>query len=93
MYDFFFIFLLIFGILQIILFFKIWGMTNNIKELLLIYKAKENRELGLPRKAILKGIKKEVKAKSVKSGKILCTVNQGAFEHDETYDFNEIIFQ
>ena len=24
---------LVFGILQIILFFKIWGMTNNVKKL------------------------------------------------------------
>ena len=26
--------LLIFGILQIILFFKVWGMTNNVKDIL-----------------------------------------------------------
>lgn len=25
--------IIVFGVLQIILFFKIWGMTNNIKEL------------------------------------------------------------
>lgn len=25
--------IIVFGILQIILFFKIWGMTNNIKEI------------------------------------------------------------
>ena len=62
MYEFLSIILFIFGILQIILFFKVWGMTNNMKELLLIYKAKENRELGLPRKAILKSKNLEITA-------------------------------
>lgn len=33
MTDFLTIILLIFGVLQIILFFKVWGMTNNIREI------------------------------------------------------------
>lgn len=33
MIDFLTIVLLIFGVLQIILFFKIWGMTNDIREI------------------------------------------------------------
>ena len=33
MIDFLTIVLLIFGVLQIILFFKMWGMTNDIKEM------------------------------------------------------------
>ena len=33
MIDFLTIILLIFGVLQIILFFKVWGMTNDIKEM------------------------------------------------------------
>ncbi len=33
MVDFLTIILLIFGVLQIILFFKVWRMTNNIKEI------------------------------------------------------------
>ena len=33
MIDFLTIILLIFGLLQIILFFKEWGMTNDIKEI------------------------------------------------------------
>lgn len=33
MIDFLTIVLLIFGVLQIILFFKIWGMTNDIREM------------------------------------------------------------
>jgi hypothetical protein len=31
--DFLTIILLIFGVLQIILFFKVWGMTNDIKDI------------------------------------------------------------
>lgn len=33
MIDFLTIVLLVFGVLQIILFFKIWGMTNDIREM------------------------------------------------------------
>lgn len=33
MYEFLSIILLIFGVLQIILFFKMWGMTNDIKKI------------------------------------------------------------
>lgn len=33
MIDFPTIVLLIFGVMQIILFFKVWGMTNDIKEI------------------------------------------------------------
>lgn len=33
MIDFLTIVLLIFGVMQIILFFKVWGMTNDIKEI------------------------------------------------------------
>lgn len=33
MIDFLTIILLIFGVLQIILFFKVWGMTNNVKKI------------------------------------------------------------
>ena len=37
MVDFLTIILLIFGVLQIILFFKVWGMTNDIKEIRIKY--------------------------------------------------------
>lgn len=41
MIDFLTIVLLIFGVLQIILFFKVWGMTNNIKR---IWKKIDNKD-------------------------------------------------
>lgn len=33
MYDFLSVILIVFGILQIILFFKVWGMTNSVKRI------------------------------------------------------------
>ena len=33
MYEFLSIILIVFGILQIILFFKVWGMTNDVKKI------------------------------------------------------------
>lgn len=55
---FFSVILIIFGVLQIILFFKIWGMTNDVKEL-------KNEFMSIPskwalNKAILKGDKHKV---------------------------------
>lgn len=50
--------MIVFGILQIILFFKVWGMTNDIKEL-------KNELISIPdkwtlNKAILKGDKRKI---------------------------------
>lgn len=67
-----YIVMLIFGILQIILFFKIWGMTNDVKELKNLYSergkelsssidklSKVMKDLNLP-----KDNKQEVKTKT-----------------------------
>lgn len=43
MIDFLTIVLLIFGVLQIILFFKVWGMTNDIKEIRNKYLKEEDK--------------------------------------------------
>lgn len=45
MIEFTYIVMLAFGILQIILFFKIWGMTNNVKELKDLY-SERSKELS-----------------------------------------------
>ena len=37
------IIIIVFGILQIILFFKVWGMTNNVSELKKMYEEKSDR--------------------------------------------------
>jgi len=43
--------MLVFGVLQIILFFKIWGMTNNVKKI-------SNRFATLDKQALIKEIHK-----------------------------------
>ena len=63
MIDFLTIILLIFGVLQIILFFKIWGMTNDIREIRSKYlkdedeKEETNESSPAPRIEISKGSK------------------------------------
>lgn len=44
MIDILTIVLLVFGVLQIILFFKMWGMTNDIKEMRNKYLKEEDEE-------------------------------------------------
>ena len=51
---------IVFGILQIVLFFKIWGMTNDVKNILNVLNSKDNRDAKLPSKAIVKGVEGEV---------------------------------
>lgn len=45
MIDFLTIVLLVFGVLQIILFFKMWGMTNDIKEIRNKYLKEEDEKM------------------------------------------------
>ncbi len=45
MIDFLTIVLLVFGVLQIVLFFKIWGMTNDIREMRNKYLKDEDEEV------------------------------------------------
>ena len=47
MIEFLFIVMLVFGILQIILFFKIWGMTNNVKKLTDHFVSTQNVSVGI----------------------------------------------
>lgn len=42
MYEFLLVILIVFGILQIILFFKVWGMTNGVKKIKKIAKEGTN---------------------------------------------------
>ena len=55
-----------------------------------LYKAKENRELGLPRKAILKSKNLEITAERVENGKIFCTAISDGEQYSQAFDLNEI---
>ena len=51
MYEFVSIVIIVFGILQIILFFKVWAMTNNVKNILDVLNSKDTREITADGKA------------------------------------------
>ena len=96
------IIIIVFGILQIILFFKIWGMTNDIKTVknefirMLRYKdGKVLKESGVNEKLnigdLVINIKsgKQMRIKCLKDGKYSCYSNGGTtFEAD--FEENEI---
>ena len=56
MIDFLTIVLLIFGVLQIILFFKVWGMTNDIREIRNKYLKNED-EKGERKRCVIQHLK------------------------------------
>ena len=84
------IFVILLCILQMVLFYKVWKMTDHVKELNLTLKAKEARELGLPRKAKLKSRDINVDAYDVENGQILCQVEEGGVVYSEAYNYDEV---
>lgn len=50
MLEFTSIVILVFGILQIILFFKVWGMTNDIAKMRELMEAKSKKQTAIPNK-------------------------------------------
>lgn len=60
MIDFLSIILLIFGVLQIILFFKVWGMTNNVKKIAKKLQCEKDKTWNV-RRALLYGDKELAK--------------------------------
>ncbi len=66
MMEFLSIVLLVFGVLQIILFFKLWGMTNDVRSLKDKYTA-SNKELEYYIKSINEYLRK-IEASNKKEG-------------------------
>lgn len=84
---------IVFGVLQIILFFKIWSMTNDVKNILNVLNSKDNREVKLTSKAVVKGVEGEVKVLKMINGKVLCRWEDGNIEcNDSLYDINQLEF-
>ena len=84
---------IVFGVLQIILFFKIWGMTNNVKNILNVLNSKDNREVKLTSKAVVKGVEGEVKVLKMINGKVLCRREYGnSGWNDSLYDISQLEF-
>ncbi len=84
--------ILIWGVLNIILFFKLWGMTNNVKNILMLLNCKDNREVKLPSKAVVKGVKGEVQVEGMVNGKVLCRRNYNSVWYEDLYDFSRLEF-
>ena len=63
-FNFISVLLIIFGVLQIILFFKLWGLTNDVKALKNHFCSGQNKQLTktpeLTKKAIVKSTNAEV---------------------------------
>lgn len=87
MYEVVAIITIVFGILQIILFFKLWGMTNDVKNILNLLNSKDSREMNLPEKAMVKGIEGEVDVLGMKNGKVLCRRHYEGSWSDYLVDF------
>lgn len=82
----------VFGILQIILFFKLWAMTNNVKKIYDLMKPKEvennNAKDDIPCKfhigdyVIRKSDGKQMKVESIYNGKAFCkTSSLGEYKY------------
>lgn len=96
------IIIIVFGILQIILFFKLWGMTNDIKDIknkyLNISEKKSANDVEFSAEGgeiqigmLVENVKtgKQMKIKEIKDGKYSCYDNTGiAFEGN--FDKSEI---
>ena len=98
------IILVVFGILQIVLFFKLWGMTNDIRDIKNKYlesnitnnvEAKNNLNLKYELNELVVEIKtgRQMRIKEYKDNKYSCYINSGAtfvgdFEESEIRKFN-----
>lgn len=93
MYEVVSIIIIVFGILQIILFFKVWGMTNDVKNVLNVLNSRDYREVKLPNKAKLKESGTEVDVLGIKNGKVHCRINYGSSWSEELIGFDKLAFK
>lgn len=93
MYEFVSIIIVVFGILQIILFFKVWAMTNNVKNILDVLNSKDTRDAKLPKKAQVKGVEGEVEVLGMRNGKVLCRRRYGSSWSDDLYSLSRLAFE
>ena len=93
MYEFVSIVIIVFGILQIILFFKLWWMTNNIRSIVEILNQWDSSK-KLPKSAKLKGNGEIMDVLGMKNGKILCRPQnvQPSPSNESLYFFDELEF-
>lgn len=104
MIELFTVFMLLFGILQIILLFKIWGMTNDVREIRDKYldgniqqsvepQNKSNLKYELNELVVDLKTGRQMRIKEFKDNKYSCYINSGAtfvgdFDESEIKKFN-----
>jgi hypothetical protein len=100
--DFLLIVYVISCILGITLFFKVWGMTNNVSRMLEIMEQKNKEELktenespkdfnvSVGDKVFIKSKGKESEVIGIKGDKYECSSNNGNF-YDGVFDRNDLI--
>ena len=93
MYEVLSVIIAVFGVLQIILFFKLWGMTNDVKTILSVLNARDNREVRLPKKAKVKGLDYEVEIVGMKDGKVLCVKGKGMSAESIAYKLEDLVLE
>lgn len=96
------IILIVFAILQIILFFKIWGMTNDISTIKEKYLSEQpvKKEIGMVESSDILSVGdyvvdksgKEMQIKEIGNGKYSCYTNRGLF-YEGDFDKSEISLQ
>lgn len=84
MIDFLTIILLVFGVLQIILFFKIWAMTNDVTKITKKLQCDKDKTWSV-RRALLCGDKELAKKELVN-----CIINDFELFGDGGYGFNSV---
>jgi len=84
---------IVFAIIQIIFFFKMWIMTNNVKKILDILNSKDNREVKLPKKAKVKGLDNELEVLYMENGKVLCNIKGDYGKNYKYFKFEDLIFE
>lgn len=84
MIDFLTIVLLVFGVLQIILFFKMWGMTNNMSKIAKKLQCEKDRTWNV-RRALLIGDKDLAKKELLN-----CIVSDFELFGENGYGFNSV---
>ena len=75
--------IIVFGVLQIILFFKLWGMTNNVKKIKRILNNKKEQDMEIGKTVIADGIKEGdlvVELKTERQMRVENITNDGKFE-------------
>ncbi len=104
MIELFTVFMLLFGILQVILLFKLWGMTNDIREIRDKYlnsniqqyvepQNKSNLKYELNELVVDLKTGRQMRIKEYKDNKYSCYINSGAtfvgdFDESEIKKFN-----